>query len=167
MPPGPGRALGARFIVVFLALTIGFQLALHLETVAGRLRAPYCAWLARACGWACGWLIPVIQVNANVIVLKGSAVRVIGGCDGLDAMGLVAAGLLAFPGSLRWRLAALWTSLAATFGFNVTRLVVLCVLNDSSPEVFEFVHVYFFQTLVVAFAVACFVFWADRAADWP
>ena len=101
-----------------------------------------------------------MDVTETYLLGSGMHAKVARDCDGLKAVAILTAGILAFPASWRARLIGLGLGWVALSLINIFRIVVLFLLGVASDQLFEIVHVYVFQAFIVAAAVGCFLWWA-------
>lgn len=116
----------------------------HLVTVAaagvGQLLLPF----------------PVEQRGNGVLGTDGAAVAVRSGCNGIEALFLMLAGILAVPAPAVTRARALATTLPLLFGLNLLRIVGLLYVMARHPQHISLVHDQVAQGVMV---VAVFVLW--------
>lgn len=82
------------------------------------------------------------------------------GCNGVEAMLILFAAVLAFPAPWRSRLAALVAGTVALQALNLVRVVSLFWLGVHHRDVFEMFHTAVWQTLLILVAVGLFVLWS-------
>ena len=90
------------------------------------------------------------------------AVDVKNGCNGVEAMLILLAAVLAFPAPWRSRLAALAAGALVIQVLNLVRVVSLFWLGAHHREVFDLFHTAVWQTLLILTAVGLFVLWSRR-----
>jgi exosortase H (IPTLxxWG-CTERM-specific) len=95
------------------------------------------------------------------------ALDVQNGCNGVEAMILLAAAILAFPATLRSRLIGLAITSVAIQMVNVVRLSTLFWLGEHHRRIFDFFHVAVWQSLVILAAISMFVLWSWKFAERP
>jgi len=86
------------------------------------------------------------------------------GCDGVEASSLFLAGVLAFPTLWRARLIGFALGIPLIHAINLVRLVGLYYAGVYLPSVFEELHVYVAQTIVILFSTAILILWLERFA---
>jgi len=86
------------------------------------------------------------------------------GCDGVEASSLFLAGVLAFPTSWRARLIGFALGIPLIHAINLVRLVGLYYAGVYLPSVFEELHVYVAQTIVILLSTAILILWLERFA---
>jgi exosortase H (IPTLxxWG-CTERM-specific) len=87
-------------------------------------------------------------------------VRVIYGCDGAFEIAILLSAIIAYPSRIREKLIGVLIGIPALFAFNQVRLISLFLLGRKYPTVFEEVHVYVWQPIVIIFAILVWDFWA-------
>jgi exosortase H (IPTLxxWG-CTERM-specific) len=96
------------------------------------------------------------------IVSPAFAVDVKNGCNGVEAMLILLAAVLAFPAPGRSRLLALAAGFVVIQALNLVRVVSLFWLGVHHRDVFELFHTAVWQTLLILVAVALFALWSRR-----
>jgi len=89
-------------------------------------------------------------------------VQIVEACDGILPAIIYLSAVLAFPS--RWidKGWGILIGFPAIFLINLTRLVTLMFVGANWPDLFEQVHIYVWQALVIALAMVVWVFWAER-----
>jgi exosortase H (IPTLxxWG-CTERM-specific) len=108
-----------------------------------------------------------IDVTGTVIRTSTFALDVRNGCNGVEAMMLVAAAMIAFPATLRSRLSGLFVVCTAIQLLNLVRVSSLIWLGEHHRAAFELAHVTIWQTIVILAALSMFVFWSLKFAEKP
>ena len=86
-------------------------------------------------------------------------VEIAAGCNGVEAMILLVAVMLAFPAPWRYRLAGIAVGLAAIQGLNLVRIISLFYLGMWYPRAFEWAHLYLWQALIMLDVLLVFLLW--------
>ena len=126
-----------------------------------------------------GFSARLASVSASVIHLFGGAciqsgdvlsttdhsfaMQVLDGCNGVNVVILLWAAIFAFPARWKWRIAGLAGGLAAIQILNLLRLISLFYLGQYNRTVFEFAHLYLWETLIILDAIVVFSLWNKRA----
>lgn len=97
---------------------------------------------------------PVILDRAS-----GFGVRVEAGCNGVEAMLVLAAAMLAFSAPWRLRLAGLVAGTVAVQALNLVRVVTLFYLGQWNFAAFEFAHLYLWQALIMLDVLVVWLLW--------
>jgi exosortase H (IPTLxxWG-CTERM-specific) len=97
--------------------------------------------------------------HGDVVSFDGFAVRIVSECFGLLEMAIFAAAVLAFATTWRKRGLGLLLGLPAIYAFNLLRIAMLLVVGRSSPALFEFAHVYFWQATLILVITSLWLLW--------
>lgn len=153
-----------RFIAVFaIAALLQFAVLLSapirplVNGFSGRL-ASVSAGLIGAFGGTCVQRAAILSNPA-----KGFALEVRDGCNGVNVVILLWAAILAYPTRWRWKLIGVAAGFAAIQALNLLRLISLFYLGQYNASMFQFAHLYLWETLIVIDALAVFGFWSRRA----
>jgi exosortase/archaeosortase family protein len=92
-----------------------------------------------------------------------AAVVIRAGCNGLEAVFLLLAGILAFPASWRQRGAALMTYLPLLFIVNVLRVLMLLFVMSQYPAHIDLFHYQIGQGIMVVFVMIFWVHYVRQA----
>ena len=90
------------------------------------------------------------------------AVDVKNGCNGVEAMLILVAAVLAFPAGGRARAAGVAAGVIVLQAANLVRVVSLFWLGAHHRSVFELFHAAVWQTALILLAVGLFVLWTRR-----
>lgn len=150
----------ARFLITF-ALLSGFT---NWAFVVSHFREPYCELLASSLAR----FFPLFGLDvkldqATVSTSHGFAFAVIPGCDGLVLLCLFVAGVAAAPRQRALR-PYLWAAavLVLLVVINWLRLVILALTSFFHPDLFESVHLYVIQGILVIAVLLLFMAWIER-----
>jgi exosortase/archaeosortase family protein len=102
-------------------------------------------------------------------VAEGSRIRALGGginilhgCDGLDTLFLLFAGLVAAPMGWRRRLSGMFVGTALVYVLNQLRILGLFYALRSDPQLFELLHGTALPLILVAAVALFFLAWTGR-----
>ena len=87
------------------------------------------------------------------------AVEIAAGCNGVEAMMILIAAMLAFPAPWRYRLAGITIGISAIQALNLVRIVSLFFLGLWNQDAFEWAHLYVWQALIMLDALAVWLLW--------
>lgn len=156
-PAPAARRAAIRFILVFVALLFGFEAVYHLGVLSrdsnnafNRANAAGAAGVLWAVGRAPSRHGTVLSVDG------GPPIQVRWGCDGLEPIGVLLAGLLAFPFTWRRRLIAASVAVPLLAVLNVLRLAVLALASAHAPGWFSLLHL---EVLPGVLILAAIVLW--------
>lgn len=168
-PPKGWRAY--RQEIVFLALFIavlggGFTL-ISVNAVNDNVIEPITGAIASASRVALNVLGQGVVQTGTVLTSPRFAVNIRNGCNGIEALIIFVAAVLAFPATWRSRGIGLVLGTIAIQLINLVRVVALFLTGAYLPKLFESSHTVIWQTIVILCAVLLWIFWANRFAVPP
>ena len=98
-------------------------------------------------------------VAGTTITLGQAGLRIIPECTPLMPGLLLGIAMIAYPSSLRWKLAGIGAGLGLLWLFNVVRMLALMATLVWWREGFRFLHVYLWQTITLLVVSALFLAW--------
>jgi len=104
-----------------------------------------------------------VLAEGTQIRSPGFAVDVKNGCNGVEAMLMLVAAILAFPATARSRFLGIAAGTLVIQAANLVRVVSLFWLGAHHRELFDAFHTAVWQTALLLVAVGLFVFWTRRA----
>lgn len=174
VPPKPPVAEGVpfwrrnrrelTFLILFVVLLGGGFSLISLNWVNDHAIEPFTAGIARASGAVLDLLGQHVDQNGTVLRNAKFAVNIRNGCNGVEAMLIFLAAVLAFPASWKSRLAGLALGILAIQLVNLIRVVALFLTGVYFPRIFDTSHTVIWQTIVILFGVLLWIFWANRFA---
>ena len=151
----------ARFALVFI-LALGTLFTAELTAPAQRLAVlPWTAGIASASAG----LITLVdaQVIASGKVLRSTAngfgVSIEAGCNGIEAALILIAAMLAYPAPWRHRAIGIVAGLTAVQALNIIRVISLFYVGQWSLQVFEWLHLYIWQALIMLDVLIVWLIW--------
>lgn len=153
--------MSRRFPILFVALL----LALFALELTAPVQAHFVRPWTDGVAWLSGVLASAIDsgvATAGPVIMdrqSGFAVRVEAGCNGVEAMIVLAAGMLAFSAPWRLRLVGLLVGTVAVQFLNLVRVVSLFYLGQWNFEAFEFAHLYLWQALIMLDVLIVWLLW--------
>jgi exosortase H (IPTLxxWG-CTERM-specific) len=154
-----------RFLVLF-ALTFGvcyFLFGVAPGVKLGLIN-PYTHLLARAVAAVINLFGAGATAAGAQVTSPRCSINIATGCDGVEASSLFLAFVLAFPTSWRARLIGFALGIPLIHAINLVRLVGLYYAGVYLPSVFEELHVYVAQTIVILLSTAILILWLERFA---
>lgn len=172
-PSGPAAPQGSfyqrnrrevNFLVIFLVLlAVGFTL-ISVNWVNAHVIEPFTAGIAKTSGATLNLLGQKVTMRGTEIHSSKFAVNIRNGCNGVEAMLIFLAAVVAFPARWKPKLAGLALGFLAIQLVNLIRVVALFLTGIYFPKVFDTSHTVVWQTIVILFAVLLWIFWANRFA---
>lgn len=151
-----------RFVVVFFLLVLFFTFLARLAWVDERVIAPYVAWLAEVIAFFMAFLGITAEAQGTLIRNPAFVVDIRRGCDGVVATLILLSALAAYPARWRDRLWGFAAGFFLIFSLNLIRVVVLFWLGMHGSSLFDLVHNYVSQFIVIALAMVFWLFWAGK-----
>jgi len=152
------------FLAVFLVLLGGSFTLISVQWVNDHAIEPFTAGIARVSGAVLDLLGQNVTMQGTIIRNPRFAVNIRNGCNGVEAMLIFLAAVLAFPASWRSRLLGLGLGILAIQVVNLIRVVALFLTGIYFPRLFDTSHTVIWQTLVILSGVLLWIFWANRFA---
>ena len=150
-----------RFFLLFVALLSGL-FALRITNFAREwVTLPFTGVLADVSGF----LIKLFdeQVHTEGVVIRslenGFAVAIAPGCDGIEAVIILVAAVVAFPSPWKMKLAGIAVGFFAIQALNLVRIISLFYMGQWSQTAFDWFHLYLWQALIVLDALAVWLIW--------
>ncbi|MEJ2533838.1 MAG: exosortase H [Halioglobus sp.] len=149
----------ARFITIFILVLFGLFTIEMLNPVQTHVIIPFTEMLARI---SAGIIMPFDDsVVAHGKILQfgedGFAVSIEAGCNGIEATIVLIAAVLAFPAGWRQRLTAIGLGFLAIQAMNILRIISLFYLGRWNFDLFSWVHLYLWPTLIMLDVLIVFV----------
>ncbi len=153
-------------ITVFFTLLTWSPLVQRLDLAwsVARVIAFVAFWVLKGIGAVAGF--PVFMAGTN-LGSEGFRVDVSPACSGVVPTMIYLSAVLAYPSSRRSKLIGAALGVAIIHSVNLLRVVGLFLIGLFANQYFHDTHVYVAQALVVAIAVATWLYWAGRFADAP
>ncbi|HEX7185366.1 MAG TPA: exosortase H [Thermoanaerobaculia bacterium] len=162
--PGQRRRREATFLALFVLLLAGGFTLISLHWVNGHVVEPFTAGIAQVSGAALDLLGQDVRMQGTIIRSPRFAVNIRNGCNGVEAMLIFLAAVLAFPAPWRSRLVGLALGILVIQAVNLVRVVALFLTGAYFPRFFDSSHTVIWQTIVILSGVLLWIFWATRFA---
>lgn len=159
------RELG--FLVFFVLILASSFALISWNPVNDRVIEPFTAAIARTGGATLNLLGQQTTMNGTIIRSERFAVNIRNGCNGVEAMLIYFAAVLAFPASFKSRLFGVGLGFVAIQLVNLLRVVALFLTGVYFPKLFDSSHTVIWQTVVILSGVLLWILWANRFAGAP
>jgi exosortase H (IPTLxxWG-CTERM-specific) len=150
------------FLVLFVVLLGASFTLISVNWVNDHAIEPFTAGIARLSGAVLNLLGQHVGMRGTVIQGPHFAVNIRNGCNGVEAMLIFLAAVLAFPASWRSRLAGLGLGILAIQVVNLVRVISLYLTGAYFPRFFDASHTVIWQSVVILCGVLLWIFWANR-----
>lgn len=151
-----------RFLVLFMVILTTLFTVEMLAPVQQAVVLPWTSLLADLSGWLMQLFDNEVAVNGKIIRSTTSSfgVSIEPGCNGVEAMIVLLAAIIAFPAPLLYKLKGLLAGFVAIQALNLARIISLFYLGLWSATLFEWAHLYIWQALIMLDALIVFLVWA-------
>ncbi len=165
--------LAIRVVATFVGLIAAFFSLMTYTPIVERVDVA--ALLARAIAWLSWQFLRGIGALGGFSVIKEGTNLVSGSfrvdvspaCSGAVPTMIYLSAVAAYPCAWKSKLIGAGLGVAIIHSANLLRVVSLFLIGLFAHQYFHDTHVYVAQALVVAVAVATWLFWAGRFADAP
>jgi exosortase H (IPTLxxWG-CTERM-specific) len=152
------------FLIAFVVLLGGSFTLISLNWVNDHVIEPFTGGVARVSGATLDLLGQDVRMQGTIIRGRKFAVNIRNGCNGVEAMLIFLAAVLAFPAPWRARLLGLALGAVTIQAVNLVRVVALYLTGAYFPSWFDASHTVVWQTVVILFSVLLWILWANRLA---
>ena len=109
-----------------------------------------------------GFLLQVLgtqpTIQGAVVSADGFSAKIIGECSALYVFILFSSFVLAYPATLQNKAIGLLFGIPALFAVNTVRLAIVFLVGVWRPDIFEYVHVYLWQPIIIILIfISCLV----------
>lgn len=149
-----------RFVVLFLLYLVA--LAFFYPKFSLRY-ANVVEWMSEMTAILGGLTIEIfsdeVHQKYKMIVYGGFAVEIIEECTGLYEILIYAAAVFAFPTSLVKKGIGIVLGAPILYAVNVVRIAFLIWIGRFYPEIFDFMHLYFWQATLILMITSVWLLW--------
>ena len=163
MKSGIQKSVMIRFIVVFFALVIGFTWLIKLPLIDEWIISPYVAGITSLSGFLYGIIDNSVETGGTYLRHPDFSVNIKKGCDGIVAAIILVSACIAFPSTWKMKIAGIVEGYLLIFVLNIVRILLLFSLGvHGHMEIFNLVHVYVAQFIVIIGAMVFWIYWAGK-----
>lgn len=148
-------------IYIFFGLALVFFFALLANSFFfTNVMEPFTAFVAFCSSVILNVFGSWTSVSGTHLSSSDYGINVVYGCNGAFATAILLSGIIAYPSRLKEKLMGILIGIPAIFAINQGRVISLFLLGRKYPTVFEEVHVYVWQPIIIIFAIFVWDFWA-------
>jgi exosortase H (IPTLxxWG-CTERM-specific) len=150
-----------RFVAIFLVcLSLLFTLDI-LTPVQEHVIVPFTGGVAHVSVWLMRLFDHSVMSQQNDIVntATGSGIKIVAGCNGVEAVLILVSAILAFPSPWKHKLIGIALGFVAIQTLNLVRIVSLYYLHEWNQVWFEWFHLYLWQALIILDALIFWLIW--------
>ena len=150
----------ARFTVIFLLLILVLALATATAAADRWIHQPI-SQVTAVLASSILRLFGSVSRQGAFLYFNGFSATIEDACDGVLPAYIFFSAIVAFPSRIEQKLWGVLLGLPAIFGLNLLRVVTLMLVGAYWPALFEKVHIYVWQALVVALSMVLWIVWAE------
>jgi len=149
-----------RLSVFLMVLVTLFTLEL-IPFVHEAIILPFTSFVAYISAGVASFFDSTIQSEGIIMrsLANGTAVKIMPGCNGVEAMICLAAAIIAFTATWKQKIIGLIAGFIAIQLLNIVRIISLFYLLQWNKEWFEWAHLYVWQALIILDALIIFILW--------
>lgn len=151
-----------RLYAAFVAILLFFVVIFQIEAVHETIVVPFTSLVAEFSGSVMNIFGAGARVHNNHLSTSSYSINIVDGCNGIYATAILISGVLAFPSRFKEKLWGILLGVAAIFALNLVRVISLFYLGQFYPDVFEEVHVYVWQPIIILWAIFVWDFWSRK-----
>ena len=158
-----------RFGVLFAVIVVALFAAELTPPGQEFIVAPWTALVAKVATSAMSAFDPGVVAAGPTIIQRanGFTVTILAGCNGIEAMIVLGAALIAYPAPLRHKVIGLVVGVVAIQALNLVRIVSLFYIGQWNLTVFEWAHLYAWQVLIMLDALIVWLLWLKTLPRAP
>lgn len=158
-----------RFFVIFMAVLSGLFALRITNVVREWVTLPFTGLLADVSGfliklWDDGVVTQDIVIRS---VENGFAVAIAPGCDGIEAVIILVAAIVAFPSPWKHKLVGIAIGFVCIQALNLVRIISLFYLGQWNRTAFDWFHLYIWQALIILDALVVWLIWLKYLPKQP
>jgi len=151
-----------RLLLMFGGYLLVFVIAFHVDFVHRNVVQPFTSIVAGASALLMNLFGAGANIGGCVISTSDYSINVVDGCNGIYATAILISGILAYPRRLSHKTWGIILGVIAIFVVNLGRVISLFYLGQYYPDIFDEVHVYAWQPLIIVWAIFVWDFWARK-----
>lgn len=156
----------------FLVYFIGIQLALFSLEQASNVHTYIIIPFTESIAHISAWIVKLFDDNviSQGVVLQqvenGFSVSIQSGCNGVEAVLVLTAAILAFQAPWKYKFWGIISGFFAVELLNIVRIISLFYLGQWNLDVFEWAHLYVWQALIMLDVLIIFLIWLKYLPMW-
>jgi len=149
-----------KIYLLFAVTVFCLFLLLNYKPFHSKVVEPFTAFIAFSASKTLNLLGTWTSVSGTNLSSRDFGINIVDGCNGVFATAILLAGIIAYPSRIKEKLIGILIGIPAIFIINQLRVISLFYLGRTHPTVFEEVHVYVWQPIIIVFAILVWDFWA-------
>ncbi|MCP4569727.1 MAG: exosortase H [FCB group bacterium] len=150
------------YLLFILTILVLFTLIM-VKPVYFKVVVPFNNFLAWSSGAVLGLLgTDNISVSGTQVVAPGMGLNIAEGCNGIYALSIIIAGVMAFPARIKQKLIGLALAIAVIMILNYIRILTLWYFGIYSDFLFNTMHLYVWEFVIIALGAGVWYYWYDK-----
>ena len=154
-----------RLYVTFGAAILFFIIAFQFDVVHVNVVVPFTGFVAHCSSILMNIFGAGTKVTGNILSTSEFSIDIVDGCNGIYATAILISGVIAYPASLRNRFLGIVLGVTAIFLVNQVRVISLFYMGLLFPDIFQEVHVYVWQPIIILWAIIVWDFWSRKIEE--
>jgi len=156
-----------RFLITYIVLMGLFVLLIGLEPIKKivDINGLYTTMIVYLSDLALKPFGIVQGIHGSIITLKGMALDVRFGCNGLEAFLIYTVAIISFPAGIGKKVIGIIGGFIILQVLNVMRIAGLGLSGIYLRQYFYYIHIYVAQGIMIALALMCFFIWLNYATE--
>lgn len=154
-----------RLYASFGAAILVFIIAFQFDFVHDNVVVPFTAFVAHCSSLLMNIFGAASKVDGNTLSNARFSINVVDGCNGIYATAILISGVIAYPASVRHKLYGVAFGFTAVFLVNLIRVISLFYMGLHFPDIFQEVHVYVWQPIIILWAIIVWNFWSKKIEE--
>jgi len=151
-----------RLYLAFGGLILLFAVAFHIPAFHRAVVVPFTSFVAICCSLLMNIFGANSYVIENTLSTARYSINVVDGCNGIYATAILISGVIAYPSRIKHKLIGVLLGVVAIFVLNLGRVISLFYMGQHYPDIFEEVHVYVWQPIIIIWAIFVWDFWSRK-----
>jgi len=149
----------------FFSYFIGIQFTLFSIEKSSNVQTNIIVPFTEIIAHISAWIVKLFddQVISQGVILQqvdtGFSVSIQSGCNGVEAVLVLIAAMLAFPAPWKYKLLGIVSGFFAVEFLNIVRIISLFYLGQWDQNIFEWAHLYIWQALIMLDVLIVFLLW--------
>ena len=150
-----------RFFILFLVILLGLFTLEILQSVEQAVINPFTGVIAKISVFLIQMFDSDVITYGKIIQSRSTqfAIEIERGCNGVEAVIILAAAIFAFPASFKHKLIGFGAGFLAIQALNLVRIISLFYLGQWSETAFKWFHLYLWQALIILDALVVWLIW--------
>jgi len=151
-----------RLYLSFGAILLIFVIAFNIHAVHHAVVVPFTSLVAAGSSLVMNLFGAGARVFGNHLTTARYSINVVDGCNGIYATAILISGVIAYPSRLIHKAWGIVLGFLAVFILNLGRVISLFYLGQYHPDIFNEVHVYVWQPIIILWAIFVWDFWSRQ-----